>query len=108
MSTLLPIDDNGNPIPILGFDYRGTKKLSVGAASTRNTQPIASDIEVVTLIATGRCRFEVGDATVTADAASSPFLFPGQYVDLPLRPGERYIAFVAEGDSCDAYIIARV
>ena len=79
MSTLLPIDDNGNPISILGFDYRGTRKLAVGAASTRNAAPIADDIEVVSIIATGFCRFEIGDASVTADLAASPFLYPGQY-----------------------------
>jgi hypothetical protein len=108
MSTLLPVDDNGNPINILGFDYRGTQKLAVGAASTRNATPIAADIEVVSIIATGACRFEVGDETVVADAAASPFLYPGQYLDLPLRYGERHIAFIAEGSPCDAYIIGRV
>ncbi len=108
MSTLLPIDDNGNPISILGFDYRGTRKIEVGDVSVRNATPIADDIEVVSLIATGFCRFEVGDATITADAATSPFLYPGQYIDIPLRHGERHIAFIAEGAACDAYIIGRV
>lgn len=108
MSTLLPIDDNGNPISILGFDYRGTQKLAVGATSVRNPTPVADDIEVVSLIATGFCRFEVGDATVTADAELSPFLYPGQYVDIPLRRGERYIAFIAEAAACDAYIVGRI
>ena len=108
MSTLLPIDDNGNPIEILGFDYRGTEKLAVGATTCRNSKPIANDIDVVSIIATGPCRFEVGDASVTADAATSPFLFPGQYIDLPLHVGERYIAFIAEDTPCDAYIIGRV
>jgi hypothetical protein len=108
MSTLLPVDDNGNPIAILGFDYRGTQKLAVTAASTRNATPIAADIDVVSIIATQPCRFEVGDATVTADPAASPFLYPGQYVDIPLRQGERHIAFVAEGADGDAYIIGRV
>ncbi|HMR29850.1 MAG TPA: hypothetical protein PKA13_23545 [Geminicoccaceae bacterium] len=108
MSTLLPIDDNGNPISILGFDYRGTRKLAVGSVSVRNATPIADDIEVVSLIATGFCRFEIGDATVTADASTSPFLYPGQYVDIPLRRGERYVAFIAEGADCDAYVVGRL
>ena len=108
MSTLLPIDDNGNPIAILGFDYRGTQKVAVTATSTRNALPIASDIEVISIIATGACRFEVGDATVTADSLTSPFLYPGQYVDIPLRAGERYVAFVRDGADCDAYVIGRI
>ncbi len=107
MSLLFPIDDNGNPVPVLGFEYRGTQKILVTSSSTRNPNPIPSDIELVTLIATGPCRFEVGDATVTADPDTSPFLYPGQYVDVPLRRGERYIAFVAEDTDCQAYIIAR-
>jgi hypothetical protein len=109
MSILLPVDDNGHPINVLGFDYRGTQKLAVGGvASTRNPTPIASDIQLVTLIATGPCRFELGDSRVTADrtgARSSP---PGQYVDVPLRPGERYVALIAEGADCDVYLIGRI
>ena len=77
-------------------------------ASARHAAPIPSDIEIVSLIATGLCRFEVGDAAVTADPAQSPVLFPGQYVDVPLRHGERWIAFIAEGEPCDAYVIGRV
>ena len=34
MSILLPVDDNGNPIHVLGFDYRGTQKLAVSAAAS--------------------------------------------------------------------------
>jgi hypothetical protein len=109
MSILLPVDDNGHPINVLGFDYRGTRKVSVtAAASVRNTTAIAGDVELVTLIATGPCRFEIGDAQVTADKDTSAFLYPGQYVDVPLRPGERYVAFIAETTSCEAYIIGRI
>ena len=109
MSLLLPVDDNGHPINVLGFDYRGTQKLSVTATeSVRNPAPVARDIQLITLIATGPCRFEVGDQTVTADAGASAFLFPGQYVDVPLRRGERYVAFIAEGADCAAYIIGRI
>jgi hypothetical protein len=108
MAVLFPLDDDGHPIPVLGFDYRGTQKLAVGAASVRNPAPIPSDVQIISLIATGLCRFEVGDHTVTAELGSSPVLFPGQYVDVPLRRGERYVAFVAEGEACEAYIVGRV
>jgi len=108
MSVLLPLDDNGNPMNVLGFDYRGTKRVDVTSTSTVNASPIASDIELVTIIATGPCRFEVGDASVTADNAGSPFLYPGVYVDVPIRHGERHIAFIAEAENCVAYIIGRV
>ena len=108
MSLLLPIDDNGHPIPVLGFDYRGTQKILVTSVSTRNPNPIPDDVELVTLIATGPCRFETGDATVTADPQTSPYLHPGLYVDVPLKAGERHIALVAEGADCEAYIIGRI
>ncbi len=108
MSLLLPLDDNGHPIAILGFDYRGTQTLAVTATSTRNTTPVPADIEVVTLVATGPCRFETGDASVTADPQTSPYLHPGHYLDIPLRRGERHIAFLADQDACTAYIISRI
>lgn len=108
MSLLLPLDDNGNPVSVLGFDYRGTQRVDAGAVSARNIFPIESDIELVTIIATGACRFEIGDATVTADGDNSPFLFPGIYVDIPLQPGESHIAFIAEAEDCQAYVIGRV
>ena len=108
MAVMFPLDDDGHPIPVLGFDYRGTQKLAVGPTSARHAAPIPTDIAIVSLIATGQCRFEVGDASVTADALLSPVLFPGQYVDVPLRHGERCVAFVADGEPCDAYVIGRV
>ena len=61
MAVMFPLDDDGHPIPVLGFDYRGTQKLAVGPTSVRNAAPIPSDIQIVSLIATGLCRFEVGD-----------------------------------------------
>ena len=108
MPVLFPLDDDGHPIPVLGFDYRGTQKLAVGPASARNATPIPSDIQIISLISTGLCRFEVGDHTVTADPAASPVLFPGQYVDVPLRCGERYVTFLADGADCEAYVIGRI
>ena len=108
MTVMFPLDDDGRPIPVLGFDYRGTQKLAVGTTSVRNPVPVPNDIEILSLIATGTCRFEIGDETVTADPVSSPVLFPGQYVDVPLRRGERYVAFVAESGSCEAYVIGRI
>ncbi len=107
MSLLFPLDDNGNPVPVLRFVPRGTQKLVVTSVSVRNPEPLPEDVELVTLIATGSCRFEVGDAAVSADPATSPFLYPGQYVDVPLAPEERYVAFVADGPDCLAYVIAR-
>ncbi|SNB53088.1 hypothetical protein SAMN07250955_101333 [Arboricoccus pini] len=107
MSFVLPTDDNGNPIAALGFDYRGTQQIAVDTESKRNAQPIASYTALVTIIATGPCYFEIGDASVTATTNGSAFLFPGQYLDIPLRQGERYIAFIST-DACTAYVMSRI
>ena len=108
MALLLPLDDNGQPIPILGFRFRGCQKVALGGTSARNATPIAAATRVVTIAATGNCRFEVGGATVTADANASPVLLANSYMDIPLTDSERYIAFIAEdGATGDAYIIER-
>ena len=107
MSLLLPVDDNGNPLPVLGFERMGTIKLAVDDASVRIAQPLPGQTQLISLIASGPCRFEVGDASVTADPIASPFLYPGIYVDVPLRRGERYVAFIAESEACVAYVIGR-
>ena len=106
MSFLLPHDDNGQPIGIMGFVANGTQKLTVGAAGVRS-QRLADNVHVVSLYATAACRFEVGGITVSADAATSPFVAPGYYLDLPVDKDERYVAFVAESGDCSAYVIGR-
>ncbi len=108
MSLLFPVDDNGNPISILGFDYRGTQTIAVSTSSSTISNAVHDDIEIVTVIATDACRFEIGDATVEAAHNVSPFLYPGTYIDIPLRDGERHIAFLAEQSDCVAYIIGRI
>jgi hypothetical protein len=107
MALLLPQDDNGQPMPILGFRYRGCQKIPLGATSARNATAIAAETRVVTITATGNCRFEVGDATVTADVNASPLLLANSYIDIPLTEDERYIAFIADGGTGDAYVIER-
>lgn len=108
MSLLLPVDDNGNPMQVLGFDPRGTIKLAVTGSASHNVTPLPSRIQLITLIATGPCRFEIGGAEVVADLNSSPFLYPGVYVDVPLKRHERYVSFIAEAEDCVAYLISRV
>jgi hypothetical protein len=107
MSLLLPVDSNGNPIQVLGFEPLGTTKLTVGNTAVRTAQALPDSIQLITVIATGACRFEVGDASVMADPETSPFLYPGIYVDVPLRLGERHVSLIAEADTCIAYVIAR-
>ena len=53
------------------------------------------------------CHFDVGDDAVTAEIGASPFLYPGVYVDIPLRKGETHVAFIAAGADGTAYIMGR-
>lgn len=108
MSMLLPRDDNGNTIPTLGYDFRGCHTVAVGETSTRNDVPIREGVRFVSIVATGPCRFEIGDSDVTAVPSISPILFAGQYLDMPLAPDQRHVAFVAEDEDCTAYIIGRI
>ena len=107
MSSASARDDNGNPLPVLGFDSLGTQRVAVASSSARIPAALEDSLQLVTLIATGPCRFEVGGATVAADRDASPFLYPGIYVDVPLRRGERHVAFIAEAEDCVAYVIGR-
>jgi hypothetical protein len=40
MAVMFPLDDNGHPILVLGFNYRGTQKPFVGTISARHGAPI--------------------------------------------------------------------
>jgi hypothetical protein len=91
---------------VLGFEPGGTRKLAVTGSSARTTTPLSDHVQLITLIATGPCRFEIGDAAVTAGLDASPFLYPGIYVDVPLRRGERHVAFIAEAENSVAYVTA--
>jgi hypothetical protein len=109
MSLLLPVDDNGNPMQVLGFANAGTAKLQVTNTSASAELPGGENepIQLITLIATGPCRFAIGEAGVTADLVSSPYLHPGIYIDVPLRRGDTQIAFIAESEDCVAFVIGR-
>ena len=47
------------------------------------------------------------DGILTADAATSPYLHPGVYVDLPVSAQQRHVALIAESGTCQAYVIGR-
>jgi hypothetical protein len=109
MSLLLPVDDNGNPMQVLGFANLGTTKLQVTNTPVSADLPGSENqpIQLITLIATGPCRFAIGEAGIVADLVSSPYLHPGIYVDVPLRRGDTQIAFIAESEDCVAFVIGR-
>jgi hypothetical protein len=103
----LPIDDNGNPIHIMGYAPHGTQTLAIRCGGCHATSAaIAHDIEWVTLISTGKVRFEVGGQDVLADM-SSPVLFSGIYIDVPLKRADRFFSFLATDGACIVYVMGR-
>ncbi|MEI7609012.1 MAG: hypothetical protein WCJ64_16670, partial [Rhodospirillaceae bacterium] len=108
MSTQLPTDENGHPIPALRFAPGGAHVLAVSAASAR-LGPFAAKTRVISLYATGPVYLATGDATVTA--GTSDHFFPAgsyQHISLggDLQGRNRHTclaAMRADGD-CSLYV----
>lgn len=83
MATLLPRDDEFNPIPALRLRPGGAHAIAVGAASARNAVPFAAETRVIGLYATVPVYLRTGDATVTA-AATDHYFPAGVMYDLSL------------------------
>lgn len=111
MSTILPTDENNNPIPALRLRPGGAHKITTTAVSARNTVPFASGTRVISLYATAPVFVRFGDNTVTA--ATTDHYFPaGIYYDVAIGGEEAaqtlYIAALrAEGDGA-LYISEKV
>lgn len=83
MPTLMPCDDDSNPIPALRLRPGGSHTIAATAASARNATPFSSDTRVIGIFATGPVIIRTGGADVTAEA--NDHYFPGGvYYDLSL------------------------
>ena len=83
MPTMLPTDDNNNPIPALRLRDFGAQKIAVGAASQRNAVAFDSDTRVISLYATVGVYVRLGGTGVTA--SSSDHYFPtNMYYDIAI------------------------
>ena len=108
MSTQLPTDENGHPIPALRFMPAGAHILPVGAASAR-LGPFAAKTRVVSLYATAPVFLATGDGTVTASATDHYFPAASyQHVslggDLLGQGRHSCIAAVRADSDCTLYI----
>ena len=108
MSTQLPTDENGHPIPALRFAAGGAHVLPAGAASAR-LGPFAAKTRVISLYATGPVFLATGDASVAA-SASDHFFPAGTYHhaslggDLQGRDRHGYLAVVRADSDCTLYV----
>lgn len=81
MPTQLPTDQNNLPIPALRLKDGRAHKITVGAASARNSVGFESDTQIISLYATVPVYIRLGTGSVTA--TTSDHYFPaGTYYDI--------------------------
>ncbi|MEK7802583.1 MAG: hypothetical protein AAB276_09030 [Pseudomonadota bacterium] len=83
MPTLLPTDDNNNPIPALRLKTGAAHNVTVSATSNRNTVDFGDDTQIVSLYANVPVYIRFGDNSSVA--TSSDHYFPaGLYYDFAI------------------------
>jgi hypothetical protein len=111
MPTMLPTDDNNNPIPALRLRENGAHKITVTSVSARNTVPFGAETRVVSLYASAPVYLRFGSASVSA-TSSDHYLPAGMYCDLAIG-GEgtfqtAYVAALRAETDCILYISEKV
>lgn len=106
MTTLMPTDDNNNPIPALKLKNGGAHIIAATATSTKNTTAFAADTQIVSVYATVPVFIKFGSGTVTA--TTSDHYFPsGFYYDFAIggdgQHQETYLA-VLRADATDGTV----
>lgn len=83
MTTFLPRDSNGNPIPALRLKQGGAHTITIGASSARNASAFSADTSIISLYASVPVYLKFGNSSVTATAADH--YFPaGVYYDISI------------------------
>ena len=95
MTTLLPIDDNSQAIPVLGYKQGGAHIVTAAAASKKNDRPFDKKTKVISVWLSAAMNFKTGDSTVTATADDHK-LPPETYLEIALN-GQQHIAFYGTG-----------
>ena len=83
MTTLLPQDQNDNPIPALRLKSGGAHNITVGASSARNTTSFSAETRIVSLYTDVPAYIAFGDGSITA--TTGDHFFPaGIYYDVAI------------------------
>ena len=111
MPTILPTDENNNPIPALRLRDGGAQKITVTSSSARNATAFDANTKVISLYATSAVYVRLGGSGVTA--TSSDHYFPaGVYYDIAIGEEESghstYIAAVRVDTDCTLYISEKI
>lgn len=111
MPTMLPTDDNNNPIPALRLRDGGAQKIIVSTSSARNAVAFDAGTRVISLYATSAVYVRFGGAGVTATA--SDHYFPaGIYYDIAIGEEESghatHVAALRVDSDCMLYISEKI
>ena len=107
MPTILPLDQDSNPIPAVRLRSGGAHAIAATATSVRNATGFNAETRVVSLYATGPVYVKFGGASVTA--TSSDHYFPsGVYYDFAIGgdkvPHYTHVAVLRVSSDCTLYV----
>lgn len=108
MPTILPLDDDHNPIPAIRLKSgSGAHAIAATDTSARNSTPFDDETRVVSLYATGPVYVRFGTSGVTASALDH--YFPaGVYYDFSLGgnkvPHYTHLAVLRVSSDCTVYV----
>lgn len=111
MATLMPTDQNNNPIPALRLKDGGAHKINATATSARNSTAFNSETQIISLYATTGVYIKFGDSAVTA--TTSDHYFPaGVYYDFAIggdgAAQKTHIAALRESSDGAVYISEKI
>jgi len=95
MPTLMPTDDNNNPIPALRLKDGGSHSIAATATTSRNSTAFSVETPVVSICSTVPVFVRCGGSTVTA--SNTDHYFPaGIYYDISISgEGHRQTTHIA-------------
>lgn len=108
MPTILPVDDDNNPIPAIRLKSGGgAHAIAATATTARNATAFDAATKVVSLYATGAVYVRFGTSGVTA--SSSDHYFPsGVYYDFSIGGGKvphyTHVAVLRASADCTVYV----
>ena len=107
MPTLLPKDQDNNPIPVLKMRDGGAHQIAATSTSTKNTTAFDTGTRVISLYATGPVYIKFGGSDVVATSADH-FFPAGFYYDVSLGNGKAghaaYVAALKADQDCVLYV----
>lgn len=111
MPTLMPTDQNNNPIPALRLRDGGAHKITATTTSARNSTAFDSETQIVSLCATVGVYIKFGNSSVTA-TTSDHYFPPNTYYDFAIggdgSAHRTHVAVLRESTDGTVYISEKV